>query len=389
MFSNRTNWNLSSNRLTKLIEERRQQGHVILDLTESNPTKVGFDFYDIGLLNPLKNKSNLIYEPDPKGLLNARIAVSGYYKQKGIYVNPENVVMTSSSSDAYSYILKLIAKFNEEVLVPVPSYPLLSIISQLNDVVLKHYRLVYDGEWHFDFDSITSAITTNTRAIIVIHPNNPTGSYVKLNEYKILVEIAAKYNLAIISDEVFLDYAITDNEHRLESFADKSDVLTFTISGISKMLGLPQMKIGWLIVNGPQKHCVDALSRLEMIADTYLSVSTPAQNSLPYWLNQFYHINSKILNRVKQNYFLLQGASKNNVASSVLYVEGGWNGIIKLPKIRPDDEWVESFLLNSNVLFQPGYFYDFEEDANIIMSLIQQPEVLETALNLSIFKASS
>ncbi|MDP2207403.1 MAG: pyridoxal phosphate-dependent aminotransferase [Bacteroidota bacterium] len=328
-----------------------------------------------------------MYEPDPKGLLDTRLAVSGYYKQKGVDVNPESIVITSGSSEAYSYILKLIAEVDDEVLVPVPSYPLLSIISQLNDVVLKHYRLVYDGEWHIDFDSITSAITKKTKAILVIHPNNPTGSYVKKYEYKMLVEIAAKYNLAIISDEVFLDYAITDNEQRLESFAGKSDVLTFTISGISKMLGLPQMKIGWLIVNGPQKYCVDALSRLEMIADTYLSVSIPVQNSLRYWLNQFHHINSKILDRVKQNYFLLQGASKNNVASSVLSVEGGWNAIIKLPKIRPDDEWVENFLQNSNVLFQPGYFYDFEEDANLVMSLIQHPEVLETALNLSIFKA--
>ncbi|MDI6804137.1 MAG: aminotransferase class I/II-fold pyridoxal phosphate-dependent enzyme [Bacteroidota bacterium] len=201
-----------------------------------------------------------------------------------------------------------------------------------------------------------------------------------------LVEIAAKYNLAIISDEVFLDYAITDNEQRLESFAGKYEVLTFTMSGISKMLGLPQMKLGWIVVNGPNRQCVDALSRLEMIADTYLSVNIPAQNSLRYWLNQFHHIKSKILDRVRQNYFLLQGANKNNVASSVLSVEGGWNAIIKLPKIRTDDEWVEKFLLNSNVLFQPGYFYDFEEDANLVMSLIQHPEIVEIALNLSIFK---
>lgn len=387
MFSNRTNWNLSPNWLTKLIAERRQKGHVILDLTESNPTKVGFDFYSDSILNPLNNGNNLIYEPDSKGLLNARIAVSGYYKQKGIDVNPENVIMTCGSSEAYSYILKLIAEVDDEVLVPVPSYPLLSIISQLNDVVLKHYRLVYDGEWHIDFESITSAITKKTKAILVIHPNNPTGSYIKNYEYKILIDIAAKNNLVIIADEVFLDYSITDNEQRIESFAGKSDVLTFTISGISKMLGLPQMKIGWLIVNGPHKYCVDALSRLEMIADTYLSVSIPVQNSLSYWLNQFHHTNSKILDRVKQNYFLLNRASNNNLAPSVLYVEGGWNAIFKLPKIHSDEEWVEKILTNSNVLFQPGYFYDFEEDSNLVMSLIQHPEILETALKSSIFIA--
>ncbi len=386
MFSNRTNWNLSPNRLTKLIEERRQQGDVILDLTESNPTKVGFDFYDDTVLSQLQNKSNLIYEPDPKGLIDSRIAVSGYYKQKGVDVNPENIVITSGSSEAYSFILKLIAEVDDEILVPVPSYPLLNIISQLNDVVLKNYRLVYDGEWHIDFASVESAITKKTKAILLIHPNNPTGSYVKKYEYKLLVEIAAKYNLAIISDEVFLDYAITESGERLESLASKNDVLTFTISGISKMLGLPQMKLGWIIVKGPHKYCVDALSRLEMIADTYLSVNIPAQNSLRYWLNQFHHIKSKILDRVRQNYFLLQQANKNNVASSVLFVEGGWNAIIKLPKIRTDDEWVEYFLQNSNVLFQPGYFYDFAEEAHLVMSLIQNPEIVQKALNISIYR---
>lgn len=384
MFSSRTNWNLSPNKLSLLIEQKRKQGDVILDLTESNPTKVGFDFYNDSILNPLKNADNLIYEPDPKGLLNARVAVSGYYKKKGIDVNPENIILTSGSSEAYSFILKLIAEVGDEVLVPVPSYPLLNIISQINDVVLKHYRLVYDGEWHIDFDSITSAITKKTKAILVIHPNNPTGSYIKKYEHKMLVELAAKYNLAIISDEVFLDYAITDNEQRHESFAVTNDVLTFTMSGISKMLGLPQMKLGWIVVNG--KHCADAVSRLEMIADTYLSVNIPAQNSLSYWLNQYQYINFKILNRVKQNYLLLQEISKKNTSSSVLYVEGGWNAVIQLPNVRQDDEWVEYFLQNSNVLFQPGYFYDFQGDAYLVMSLVQYTEIVEKSLILSIIK---
>lgn len=386
MFSSRTNWNLLPNKLSQLIEERRKQGHLILDLTESNPTKVGFDFNDVNILTPLQHKNNLIYEPDPKGLIDARVAVSGYYKQHGINVNAENIILTSGSSEGYSFILRLIAEVNDEVLVPIPSYPLLSIISQLNDVVLKHYRLIYDGEWHIDFDSLESAITKKTKAILVIHPNNPTGSYIKRYEYKKLAEIADKYNLAIISDEVFLDYPIVDDGQRLESFARKNDVLTFTISGISKMLGLPQMKLGWIVVSGSHKHASVALSRLEMIADTYLSVSIPIQNSLARWLNQFHQINSKILNRVKHNYSHLTTAVEKVPSATVLFVEGGWNAIIKLPNIRQDDEWVEYFIQNSNVLFQPGYFYDFEENANIVMSLIQKPEIVEKALFLSIYK---
>lgn len=386
MFSSRTNWNLLPNKLSQLIEERRKQGQLILDLTESNPTKVGLNFKDANILTPFENNSNLIYEPDPKGLIDARVVVSGYYKQRGIDVSPENIILTTGSSEAYSFILKLIADVNDEVLVPIPSYPLLSIISQLNDVSMKHYRLMYDGEWHIDFDSVESAITKKTKAILVIHPNNPTGSYIKRYEYEKLTEIAEKFNLAIISDEVFLDYSIVHDEQRLESFAGANDVLTFTISGISKMLGMPQMKVGWIVVSGSNKQVSIALSRLEMIADTYLSVSIPIQNSLRCWLSQFKQINSEILNRVKHNYSLLETTVEKVPSVTVLIAEGGWNAIIQLPNIRQDDEWVEYFIQNSNVLFQPGYFYDFQGDAYLVMSLIQHPEIVEKALHLSIYK---
>ncbi|MBI3005372.1 MAG: pyridoxal phosphate-dependent aminotransferase, partial [Ignavibacteriales bacterium] len=266
MFSSRTNWNFLPNRLTQLLEQKHKRNDPIVDLTESNPTKCGFRYDSSGLLATIADERSLRYDPDPKGLLAAREAVCEFYLRKNFRLDPEHVILTASTSEAYSFLLRLLCNPGDSVLVPQPSYPLFDDLCQLNDVEMTPYRLSYDGEWHIDAASLGTAVS---KALILVHPNNPTGSFVKLEEEKLIVDVAQKKNLAIIADEVFSEYGFGANHHRVETFAYTDVVLTFTLGGISKLLGLPQMKLAWIVVSGPDQLRTEALKRLEFISDTY------------------------------------------------------------------------------------------------------------------------
>ena len=382
MFSKRTNWDLQHNRLTQLIKERQDNGLPLIDLTESNPTKCGFDYPVNEILTPLNKKTNLDYRPEPRGDLQARQAVADYYKDLDLAVNPENIFLTTSTSESYNIVFRLLMDVGDEILVPQPSYPLLDYLAHINDVNIRHYQLRYDDEWHIDFHSLRSSISEKTKAILVIHPNNPTGSYIKKDEYNSLKEVALANNLVIISDEVFSDYSFYEDDRRVKSFAGKDSILTFTLNGISKMLGLPQMKLGWIVVDGDKIAAKDASARLELITDTFLSVSTPIQNALPDWLNLGMQMNSQIMNRIKHNYEFLSKYAANNTMFRIYKIEGGWNVIIKTLSNDFDEEWSDLLVRKDGIITQPGYFYDFERNDCMVISLLVQEKLFRKGFEI-------
>ena len=309
MFSRRTEWALSPNRLAMALEAHRRAGRDLLDLTASNPTTIGLRYDVPVILAALVDPSALVYTPDAKGLLSARQAVSGYYRELAqrrantgtVTVDPEAIILTVSTSEAYSYVFQLLCDPGAEVLVPAPSYPLFEFLAGLQDVRLVPYTLFYDHGWHLDFHSLETALTPRTRAIILVHPNNPTGSYVKQQERNVLNRLCAERELALVVDEVFLDYEICPGPADSDSFAFNQDALTFTLSGISKISGLPQMKLAWIATSGPARVVEAARSRLEVIADTYLSQNAPVQLAAPALLSQRHSIQAQLLGRVRAN----------------------------------------------------------------------------------------
>lgn len=363
-------------------DERCNRGLPILDLTDSNPTRCRFQYPQKEILEAFLNPDNLSYEPDPKGSLKARTTVADYYLTRSIEVNPNNLFLTASTSEAYTFLFRLLMNVGDEILVPRPSYPLIEYLAQINDIEVKYYHLLYDDEWHIDFESIRTAISKKTKSILLIHPNNPTGSYVKKDEYLALAEIALSHNLSLIADEVFLDYSFFKDDRRLTSFADKKDVLTFTVSGISKILGLPQMKLAWIAANGRADVLKNASQRLEVIADSYLSVSTPVQNASPSWFKLLPPLTREVSLRIEANMNFLRARTAGNCPVRVLQAEGGWNATLRVPKTRTDEEWAEYFLVNHGIVVQPGYFYDFDDDGFLVVSLLTEPEQFQKGIRL-------
>ena len=284
MFAKRTNWDLTPNRLSEALAAHRAAGKPLLDLTVSNPTECGFSYDSKAILEALSNPEALRYEPNPRGLESARRAVAEYYASRNEAVSVEDIFLTTSTSEVYSYAFRTLCDPGDEILIPSPSYPLFDFLAEIQDVKLVRYPLLYDHGWQIDFHALEQAITARTRAIIVVHPNNPTGHFAKPSEMTKLNALCGARELAIIADEVFLDFALNGN--RAASFATNSSALTFTLSGLSKISGLPQMKAAWLIVSGPPNLKSEALGRLEMIADTYLSVNAPMQFALPALIRQ-------------------------------------------------------------------------------------------------------
>lgn len=371
MFSARTNWKLTQNPLSVKLESMRKKGISILDLTESNPTRAGFS-YPKEILKSFNASRNLKYHPDPKGMLSARKIIVRYYGEKGIRIDPGQIVLTSSTSEAYSHLFRLLANPGEEVLVPEPSYPLFEYLASLNDVKLKPYQLSYEKRWHIEPPNPDM----KSRAILLVHPNNPTGNFVKRKELEQLNQIAKEKNLALISDEVFLDYAFERDQARVATFAGNQSALTFTLSGISKILGLPQMKLGWIVVSGPEKLRQGALERLEVIADTFLSVSTPVQNAIQAWFKQRVKIQGEIRKRVKSN---LRSICPPE-SCQLLHVEGGWYATIRIPRIHSEENWVMKFLEKDRVWVQPGYFFDFPNEAYLIVSLLTPEKIFKQGM---------
>src|SRR5579885_2673174 len=329
MFSRRTAWNLAPNRLTPAHQEALRSGKHILDLTLSNPTRAGIEYDALSILDALSRPQSLDYDPQPKGLLSARQAVTEYYACRPdtpARLNPENLILTTSTSEGYSFIFRLLCNPGDEILVPKPSYPLFDFLADLQDVKLVPYPLLYDHGWQIDFHSLERAVTKNSRCIVLVHPNNPTGSYVSLQEGDHLNELCAKHELALIVDEVFLDYALAGGPQ--PTFAANQNALTFTLSGVSKISGLPQMKLAWIHVSGPEAITAAAMQRLEVIADTYLSLNTPTQVAASALLNQSKSIQPQLMRRVRANLEELDRQLSRQKVCTRLDVQGGWYAVL-------------------------------------------------------------
>lgn len=394
MFSSRTNWPLAPNRLAESIAARRKRGLPLLDLTESNPTQAGFEFATQELFATLGDPRSVRYEPDPRGLRIAREAVAAYYGEQGVVVHPQQIFLTTSTSEAYSYVFRLLADPGDQILVPRPSYPLFDFLARLDDVELTPYSLTYDHEWRIDFDELESewqnssaASARRARAVLVVHPNNPTGSFVKRDEVARLVDLCLRHDAALIADEVFSDYALTPGE-RAGSFASTTEGLAFTLSGLSKISALPQMKLAWIVVSGPEALREKALQRLEVIADTYLSVSTPLAYALPHWLELRRSVQPQIMARLRRNLQFLDKQIAAGSSVSRLEVEGGWYAILRVPKTRSDEDWAVELVQSDGVLVHPGHFYDFHSDGFLVVSLLTSPEVFETGVRSLVARVS-
>lgn len=378
-FSQRTEWHRRSNPLAALLEERRKSGKPVYDLTVSNPTDCGISYPQRDLVTSLSDPRALRYHPDPRGLLSARETISRYYLSKKVDVEPSRIFLTASTSEGFSVLFTLLCNPGEEVLVPQPSYPLFDYLAQLHDVKLRSYRLIYDHEWSIDVDSIRKCITPSTRALVLVNPHNPTGMFLNQAAYRLIKEIAAEHSIALIVDEVFVDFPIVPGQTAI-STATERDVLSFTLNGISKMAGLPQMKLGWIVVGGDEPAAVEAAERLEIILDTYLSVNTPVQVALPGLLKGAEIIRENILARIRMNYAHLREAVTSQSSCSVLNSEGGWSGIIRVPNIKSDERWALDLLEKKGIYLHPGYFFDFETEGHLVVSLLVLGEVLQSGV---------
>ena len=373
MFSHRTNWRLSPNALTRAIEEARTAGHKLLDLTVSNPTEAGIRPDPEIVLAALANPEAMHYDPQPRGLLRARQAVCLYYRESHqvFDLDPERLILTTSTSEAYSYVFRLLCNPGDEVLVPKPSYPLFEFLADLADVKLVPYPLLYDHGWQIDFDSLYKAASPRSRAVILVHPNNPTGSYVSAAETSALNDFCRDYSLALIVDEVFLDYAHDGAPRR--SFVGHADALTFTLSGVSKISALPQMKFAWVATSGPEEMVADAGARLEIIADTFLSMGAPVQLAAPVLLDQRKQIQPILLDRLRANLAELDRQLAGCPSCTRLQVEGGWYVVLRIPVLGTDEDLAINLLRKMGVMVHPGHFYDFPNEGHLVLSLITEP----------------
>ena len=368
MFAKRTNWNLAPNRLSEALAAHRAEGKPLLDLTVSNPTECGFEYNRSAILNALSNPAALSYEPNPRGLESARRAVAGYYAERKDEVSIEDIFLTASTSEAYSYVFRTLCNPGDELLIPSPSYPLFDFLADVQDVSLVRYPLLYDHGWLIDFHALEQAITPRTCGVIVVHPNNPTGHFAKRAEIAKLNSICSAHQIAIIADEVFLDFSLDGMQ--AVSFAANRGALTFTLSGLSKISGLPQMKAAWLIAGGPQQWKSDALARLEVIADTYLSVNAPVQLAIPRFLELRYAFQELVISRVRRNLAELDRQLATQKVSSRLAVEGGWCAVLRVPATRSDENLAIELLTTQGVSVHPGHFYEFASDGYLVVSLI-------------------
>ena len=380
MFSRRFHWDFRTNRLTLALEAMRREGVRILDLTESNPTRAGFE-YPPEIVRAFDDPRMLVYEPSPAGAAEARQAVASYYAARGERVETERILLTASTSEAYAWLFKLLCDAGDHVLVPRPSYPLFEFLANLESIEVRPYPLVYHGGWSIDLDSLAAAVSRRTRAVVLVNPNNPTGSYVKRAELETLSRLCAKRRIALISDEVFSDYALGEaaDAERVATLAGVEECLAFSMSGLSKVAGLPQMKLGWMVASGPAKMRAEAMEKLEWIADTYLSVSTPVACAAAKLLASGVLVQRQIRERTAGNLAVAREALAGS-AAGILAVEGGWYVTVRMPRIRGEEDWAIQLLTQESVLTQPGFFYDFESEAFLIVSLLTMPEVFREGI---------
>ncbi len=372
------------------MEERRAAGSPILDLTESNPTAAGFAYPSDTILAALSDPRSLRYEPAAAGMPAARAAVSEYYSGRATRpVSPDRILLTASTSEAYAFVFKLLVDPGGEVLVPSPSYPLFDYLAALDSVRAVPYGLVYHGAWSIDFDALAGSINPRSRAIVLVNPNNPTGSFLKQSELGPLLDLCREHHLALVSDEVFADYAFEDDAGLVRSLTSIDEVLTFCLSGLSKVVALPQMKLGWIVTGGPLADRGLAFERLELIADTYLSVSAPVQWAAPALLGLRGQMQQQILGRVRANRAYLAGQIGASSPWNLLATEGGWYAVLEAPRIQSEEEWVISLLAEDGVLVQPGFFFDFEREAFLVISLLTPEDVFRKGIRRILARASA
>ena len=370
MFSTRTPEDLTPNRLTEALNAARAAGRTILDLTESNPTRAGFD-YPADLLRLLADSRGLMYAPSPFGLLEARAAVARDYARRGVHATPERIALTASTSEAYGCLFKLLTDAGDEVLIPRPSYPLFDHLASLDRVTARPYDLDPEAGWRIDFESVEAAVTPRTRAILFVSPNNPTGSFVTSDEVAQLAKIAAAYDLALVADEVFADYELVPGSRAAAGcLLDRQDVLGFSLGGLSKSVGLPQVKLAWIAAAGPDRLVDTALERLEIICDTYLSVSTPVQVAASELLERGASVREQIARRVSVNYQRLLEKAASSPGCRVVDSEGGWSAVLAVPTLESEEALVINLLQDEGVLTHPGYFFDFPRESYLVVSLL-------------------
>lgn len=372
MFSSRLPPRLQANAFAQAVASLRREQVDLLDLTVTNPTRVGLSYPEL-LLSSLSDVSGLGYDPLPFGLMSARQAVAEAMSQPNLSVAADRVVLTASTSEAYSLLFKLLCDPGDAVLVPQPSYPLFELLTQLDAVTSAPYRLEDHGIWSIDRDSVLAACGPRTKAVLVVSPNNPTGSMLRRDDRQWLVGLAQERELALISDEVFADYPLAPRPDAV-SLLGESRVLTFTLGGLSKSAGLPQVKLGWMVVSGPDQDVADALARLEVICDTYLSVSTPVQIAAPKLIVDTVPVRQAIHERLRQNYRTLTEAAASDLGVRVMPPEGGWSALVRVPDTIGEEALVLKILRDAHVIVHPGYFFDCGAGSHLVVSLLPEPE---------------
>ena len=373
MFSKRTDWKLQENAYTRALRLYQQSAKPILDLTASNPTTCGFHYDQAAILDAMQDRAALQYDPDPKGIAPARAAVAAYYGEMHprAAVDRENLMLTTGTSEAYSFLFRLLCEPGDEIAIAQPSYPLFDFLAAIQDVKLRPFRLLYDYGWQIDFHALQEAVSPQTRAILLVHPNNPTGHFVRRDEADRLQSICAERRMALVVDEVFLDYRLGAGPGAAHgTFAASDRALTFVLSGLSKVAALPQMKIGWIAASGPEALLRDAMARLEIISDTYLSLSAPLQHALPALLAQRRKMQPQLLERVTGNLRTLDAKLSEQRLVSRLAIEGGWYAVLRVPAVQSDEDLAIRLLEKHGVLVQPGHFYEFAEDGYLVVSLL-------------------
>jgi alanine-synthesizing transaminase len=386
MFSRRASPDFTPNRQAAALAELESRGTRVLDLTQSNPTAAGFVYPDT-LLLPLARPASLRYEPSAAGLFEAREAVCREYARRAIGVSPGNVLLTASSSEAYSFLFKLLCDPGDEVLVPVPSYPLFEHLTRLEHVRVVTYPLEYHGRWSIDLSALQRAVTARTRAVLVVSPNNPTGSFVSAAELQALSRVCAEHTLALIGDEVFADYAFEEGS-RGPGVLQQEGALAFSLGGLSKSAGLPQVKLGWIAAGGPGRLVTESLTRLELICDTYLSVSTPVQQAAASLLAAGAEVRDQIRRRCSENLETLKRRLRHVSDIDLLHADGGWYGVLRVPATRSEEQLALELLLEDHVLVHPGYFFDFATEAFIVVSLLPIPQDFSEGVGRLLARAS-
>lgn len=376
MFSARLPPHAETNRLTRALAALRERGEQIIDLTESNPTRAGLPYPD-DLLAPLADPRALRYEPHPLGLASARAAIAADHARRGVTIDPAHVVLSASTSEAYTWLFKLLCEPGECVLVPRPSYPLFEHLTRLEGVRAESYDLEYHGRWEIDFGSLSHA-PADARALLVVSPNNPTGSYVSAREFGRLEAFCRDRGCALVADEVFVDYPL-EAVNPVTDLAAQAGILAFTLGGLSKSCGLPQLKLGWIVVGGPSPARAQAIAAIELIADSFLSVGTPVQIAAPELLAHAKTIRKAIHARIRRNLDCARHAAAQVPACDVLRAEGGWCAVVRIPAMRTEEQFVLDLLERERILVHPGYFFDFHAEAFVVVSLLAAEDVFARA----------